>query len=218
MYNKFMFTDISRFHYYIILLYIFICYLSISLYNNMHIYENKLRTILLSQSIDGVDASADKLIDKIVNSSSDFIKENSVNRSIRTKNIELLKDFKNRNILSIYILLPFKNQFFLFLDSSRKTINKEPEFFMLDDIDKKYLVKAKQSKEKQIYIQKNTHDLGFTLIKPIIKNNKLIAFFVIDYSQKTYNSLTYLLSVIIEIIMISLIVLIMLLTVFILYF
>ncbi|HHB95117.1 MAG TPA: bifunctional diguanylate cyclase/phosphodiesterase, partial [Campylobacterales bacterium] len=74
------------------------------------------------------------------------------------------------------------------------------------------------SKQKQIYIQDETNNLGFTLIKPILKKNKLIAFFVIDYSQKTYNSLTSLLSVSVKIIIVSLIVLVILLTVFILYF
>jgi len=218
LYNKFIFSDINRFHYYTIVVYIFICSTFIYLYANIHIYENKLRTTLLSQSIDGIDASADKLIDKIVNGSSDFIRDNTINHDMRIKNIELLKDFKNRNILSIYILLPFKNRFFLFLDGDEDNKNKEPELFMLEDIDIDSLIRAKKSKKKQIYIQKNIKDLGFTMIKPILKNNKLIAFFVIDYSQKTYNSMTSLLSVSVKIIMIFLIILIILLTIFILYF
>jgi len=215
LYSKFIFSDINRFHYYGIVVYVFICSIFIYLYDNIPIYENRLRTVLLSQSIDGIDASSDKLIDKIVNSSSDFIKDNSIDTALRQKNIERLRDFKNRNIQSVYILLPFKNQFFLFLDSS--TTN-EPELFILDDIDKKYITKVKDSRKKQIYIQKDIKDLGFSMIKPIVKNNKIIAFLVIDYTQKTYNSLTSLLSVSVKTIMIFLILLIILLTVFILYF
>ena len=217
MYGKFIFSDINRLHYYTIIIYIFVCSIFIYLYNNIPNYENRLRTILLSQSIDGVDASADKLIDKIVNSSSNFIKDNSIDTPLRQKNIELLRDFQNRNIQSVYILLPFENQFFLFLDSSENSTN-EPELFILNDIDKEYIIKAKETKTKQIYIQKDIIDLGFSMIKPIIKNNKLIAFLVIDYTQKTYTSLTSLLSFSVKTIMIFLIILIILLTIFILYF
>jgi len=217
LYGKFIFSDINRLHYYTIIIYIFVCSIFIYLYNNIPNYENRLRTILLSQSIDGVDASADKLIDKIVNSSSNFIKDNSIDTPLRQKNIELLRDFQNRNIQSVYILLPFENQFFLFLDSSENSTN-EPELFILNDIDKEYIIKAKETKTKQIYIQKDIIDLGFSMIKPIIKNNKLIAFLVIDYTQKTYTSLTSLLSFSVKTIMIFLIILIILLTIFILYF
>ncbi len=218
LYNKFIWSDINRFHYYGIVFYVFICFLFIYLYKNIPIYENKLRTILLSQSIDGVDASADKLIEKIVYSDKNFIQDNSRNSELRKRNIELLKDFKNRNISSAYILVPYRNSFYIWLDSATDSSDFEPELFILDDIDKNSFIKAKRSKKKQIYIQKSLNDLGFTLIKPILKDKKIIAFFVIDYTQKTYNSLTSLLSLSVKIIMLFLIVLIILLTFFILYF
>jgi len=217
LYSKFIFSDINRFYYYGIVVYVFICSIFIYIYDNIPDYENRLRTVLLSQSIDGIDASADKLIDKIVNSSSDFIKDNSIDTPLRQKSIELLQDFKNRNIQSVYVLIPFENQFFLFLDSSKNSATNEPELFILDDIDKEYLLKVKESGKKQIYIQKNIKDLGFSMIKPITKNSKIVAFLVIDYSQKTYNSLTSLLSISAKTIMVFLILLIFLLTVFVLY-
>jgi len=218
LYTKFIFPDINRFHYYIIIFYIVICSIFIYLYNNIPNYENRLRSILLSQAVDSIDASADKLIEKIVNSSSNFIKDNSIDTPLRQKNIELLRDFQNRNIQSVYILLPFGNQFFLFLDSSEDNATIEPELFVLDDIDKKYIAKAKDSRKRQIYIQKDIKDLGFSMIKPIIKNDKLIAFLVVDYTQKTYKSLTSLLSATIKIIMLFLIFMIILLTFLIFYF
>jgi len=220
LYSKFVFSDINRFHYYSVVLYISICIVFIYLYINIPNYKNRLRTTLLSQSIDGIDASADKLIDKIINKSDNFIQENIKNPEIREKNIQLLKDFKNRNILSTYILIPQRNnKFILFLDSSIKKISDwKPEIFLTDGIDEKSLIRAKESKKKQIYIQKDIKDLGFTLIKPILKNQKTIAFLVIDYSQKTYNSLTSLLNISAKIIMRILIALIILFTFLILYF
>ena len=220
LYGKFLFSDINRLHYYSVILYIFICSLFVYLYKNIPEYENKLRNTLLSQSIDGIDASAEKLIEKIFNQSDNFLQENIKNPEIRKRNIQLLKDFKNRNILSVYILIPFKkNKFIMLLDSSIKKHEKwKPSIFIYDDIDEESLFKAQKSKKKQIYIQKGINDLGFTLIKPVLKNNKIIAILVIDYSQKTYKSLTSLLNLSAKIIMSFLITLIVLFTFFILYF
>ena len=218
LYNKFVWSDMNRFHYYSMVLYVVICFLFIYLYKNLPIYEDKLRTTLLSQSIDGIDASADKLIEKIIYSDNDFLKNNIKDTTLRKKNIQRLKDFKNRNISSAYIIVPIKDKFFILLDSADNNIDLGPQLFILDGIDENSFLKAKKTKKKQIYIQKNINDLGFTLIKPIVKDRKLSAFFVIDYTQKTYNSLTSLLRVSAKIIMGFLILLIVLLTIFILYF
>lgn len=217
LYSRFIFSNINRFYYYSIVVYIVICCLFIYLYKNIPNYENRLRVTLLSQSIDGIDAASDKLIEKIVNNNPNFLKKNIKNINLRKKNEEYLKEFKNRNISSIYLLFPYDNRYFILLDSDdNKNTNITP--FILEDIDTNSFNRAKKSETKQVYIQRNIRNLGFTLIKPIVIKEKKTSFLVIDYTQRTYNSLFSLLSLSVKIIMIFLIIVVILLTVFIGYF
>ncbi len=216
MYNRFRFYSITRLYYYTIVVYIIICYTFIYIYRNIPSYENRLRITLLSQSIDGIDAASDRLIDKIVNGDRNFLKKNIKNLDLRKINENYLKEFLNRNISSIYILFTFNNKNFILLDTDDS--NNEIIPFILDDTDINYLNRVKKSAKKQVYIQNNIKNLGFTLIKPIIIDNKIMAFLIIDYTQKTYNSLFSLLNISTKIIMTSIIILIVLLTVFIFFY
>jgi diguanylate cyclase (GGDEF)-like protein len=179
-------------------------------------YEDNLRDILLSQSIDGVDAFSDKLIKDIVDGKSSFVKNNSSNRELRLKNEKLLENFQNRNMLSIYIVILLENQLFFLMDSSQKDKGEFGELFKPEQAE--YFIKARESGTKEIAIQKEIADLGFTLIKPILQEGEPPAFLVIDYTQKTYNSLISLLRVSTKTIMLSLAIVIMLLISFILFF
>ncbi len=217
MYSKFIFSNINRFYYYSIVVYIITCCLFIYLYKNIPNYENRLRVTLLTQSIDGIDAASDKLIEKIVNNNSNFLKKNIKDIELRRENEKYLKEFKNRNISSIYLLFPYDNRYFILLDSDDNG-NESITPFMLGDIDINSFNKAKKTKTKQVYIQKNIKKLGFTLIKPIIIKGKRTSFLVIDYTQRTYNSLFSLLSLSVKIIMMFLIIVVILLTIFIAYF
>ncbi len=216
MYNRFRFYSITRLYYYTIVVYIIICYTFIYIYRNIPSYENRLRVTLLSQSIDGIDAASDRLIDKIVDGDREFLKKNIKNPDLRKKNENYLKEFLNRNISSIYILFTSNNRNFILLDTDDSSNEIIP--FILDDTDINYFNRVKKSGKKQVYIQKNIKDLGFTLIKPIIIDNKIVAFLVIDYTQKTYNSLFSLLNISTKIIMTSIIILIVLLTIFIFFY
>jgi len=197
--------------------YILICCLFIYLYKNIPNYENRLRVTLLSQSIDGIDAASDRLIEKIVANNPDFLNANIKDITLRKKNEQYLKDFLNRNISSIYLLFPHDNKYFILLDSDDKNNSKNILPFMLEEIDINSFNKARDTQQKQVYIQKNIPDLGFTLIKPIIIKNIETSFLVIDYTQRTYNSLFSLLSLSAKIIMVFLIVVVILLTIFISY-
>ncbi len=216
MYNRFIFSSINRLYYYSIVVYIVICYTFLYLYKNIPSYENRLRVTLLSQSIDGIDAASDRLIDKIVDSDIDFLKKNIKNSDLRAKNKNYLKEFLNRNISSIYILFIFDNRNFILLDTDDSSNRITP--FILDDIDIDSFNRVKKSGQKQIYIQKSIKDLGFTLIKPIKVDGKITAFLVVDYTQKTYNSLFSLLNISTKIIMVSIIILLILLTIFIFFY
>lgn len=198
------------------MIYFIICCLLIYLYKNIPNYENKLRITLLSQSIDGIDAASDKLIEKIVDNNPNFLRDNIKDINLRKKNEIYLQEFLNRNISSIYLLFSCDDKYFILLDSDSK--DNDIPLFMLEDIDIDSLNRAMSSKQKQIYIQTNIKDLGFTLIKPIVTKDKRDTFLVIDYTQRTYNSLFSLLSLSVKIIMIFLILVVILLTIFILYF
>ena len=216
MYNRFIFSSINRLYYYSIVVYIIICYTFLYLYKNIPSYENRLRVTLLSQSIDGIDAASDRLIDKIVDGDIDFLKKNIKDSDLRAKNEDYLKEFLNRNISSIYILFIFDNRNFILLDTDDSNNRITP--FILDDIDIDSFNRVKKSGKKQVYIQKSIKDLGFTLIKPIKVDGKIRAFLVVDYTQKTYNSLFSLLNISTKIIMISIIILLILLTIFIFFY
>jgi len=218
LYSKFIFSNINRFYYYSIVVYIITCFLFIYLYKNIPNYENRLRVTLLSQSIDGIDAASDKLIEKIINNNPNFLKRNIKDINLRKKNEQYLKEFKNRNISSIYLLFPYDNRYFILLDSDDKNMEEGIPPFILEDIDIDSFNRAKNSQTKQVYIQKSIKNLGFTLIKPIVIEGKKSTFLVIDYTQRTYNSLFSLLSLSVKIIMIFLIVVVILLTVSIFYF
>ena len=196
MNNKSVFSNINRFYYYSIVVYALVCFLFAQLYSNLPVYENSLKTMLLSQSIDGTDAFSDKLIDKIINNNSNFIKESSQDSDMRKRATELLVDFKNRNISSLFVLISKEDKFYILLDSDDKHNIQEIQLFRLEGIDEEEsLRKAKESNTKQVYIQENIKDLGFTLIKPMLQKDDLSAFLVIDYTQTSYNSLTSLLMV-----------------------
>ncbi|SFV51823.1 diguanylate cyclase/phosphodiesterase (GGDEF & EAL domains) with PAS/PAC sensor(s) [hydrothermal vent metagenome] len=196
MNNKSVFSNINRFYYYSIVVYALVCFLFAQLYSNLPVYENSLKTMLLSQSIDGTDAFSDKLIDKIINNNSNFIKESSQDSDMRKRATELLVDFKNRNISSLFVLISKEDKFYILLDSDDKHNIQEIQLFRLEGIDEEEsLRKAKESNSKQVYIQENIKDLGFTLIKPMLQKDDLSAFLVIDYTQTSYNSLTSLLMV-----------------------
>ncbi len=216
MYNRFRFYSINRLYYYSIVVYIIICYTFIYIYRNIPSYENRLRVTLLSQSIDGIDAASDKLIDKIVNNDREFLKKNIKNPNLRKKNENYLKEFLNRNISSIYILFIFNDKNFILLDTDNSSNEITP--FILDDTDLNFFNRVKKSGKKQVYIQNSIKDLGFTLIKPIIIDGHIDAFLVIDYTQKTYNSLFSLLNISTKLIMTSIIILIILFTIFIFFY
>ena len=196
MNKRSVFANINRFYYYSIVVYATVCFLFVQLYTNLPTYENIIKTMLLSQSIDGTDAFSDRLISKLLNNSVNFIEDSSRNGDIRERAIELLVDFKHRNISSIFVLVSKGDKFYILLDSAEDDSSQEIQLFSLEGKDEEEsLLKAKESKQKQVYIQENIKDLGFTLIKPMFQKNDISAFLVIDYTQTSYNTLTSLLIV-----------------------
>ncbi len=216
MYNGFRFHGITKLYYYTIVVYIVICYTFIYLYINIPSYENRLRSLLLTQSVDGIDAVADKLIDKIVGNDREFLKKNIKDSNLRKKNEKYLKEFLNRNISSIYILFTFNNRNFILLDTDDSSNKILP--FILDDTDIKYFNRVKKTAQKVVYIQNSIQDLAFTFIKPIIIDGQIVAFLIIDYTQKRYNPLFSLINITTKIIMMAIIILLILLTIFIFFY
>jgi hypothetical protein len=200
--------SINRFYFYIVVFTV-ASVLLIYIFIKLPSYEDNLRDVLLRQSIDGVDASSDKLIKDIVDGRSDFVRKNSLDKKLRIKNENLLEHFQNRNILSVYIVMLLEEQLFFLMDSSKKDRGEFGDLFKPEQDE--YFIKARESGNREIAIQKEIADLGFTLIKPILQEGEPPAFLVIDYTQKTYNSLISLLRVSAKTIMLSLAIVIILL-------
>jgi len=151
LHKRFIFPNIQKFYYYVIS-YILVCFLIFYIYKNIPSYENRLRLTLLSQSIDGVDASSDRLIEKIVNGDPDFLKKNISYESLRKRNEKYLKEFRNRNISSIYLIFTTDNgRSFILIDSNNRESASEILVFILEDIDKTPLERRREV-ERSRYI------------------------------------------------------------------
>ena len=161
--------------------------LLIYLYINIPTYEYKFKNVILSQSIEGLDASAERIINHITDINESFLETNIVSIDTRIKNESYLEHLTNRHIASVFIVFLDHGKLFYLLDSSTDDKGRLGELFAHEDM--KIFLKVKALKKREIYIQDGLMDLGFTLIKPIIQENQVVAFMLIDYTQKSLDVL-----------------------------
>ncbi len=166
--------------------------LFIYFFQNLDSYESKLKNLLLNHSIEIVDKTSENILDKIIEKNVDFVQSNLKNQELRAKNEKTLSLLRNKDIQELYVLYPSNNQLFFLLDTAKEDRGEVDELFS-PNVSSAFLEVLKTGK-KITYIQKNTENLGFTLIKPIIQNKKVKAFLVVDYTKKSLSSLSKLLT------------------------
>lgn len=171
-------------------------------YNNISTYEKDLKNILLNQSISDIDDSSNKVLIKILKKSSNFINDNMTNAQLREENEIALSVLVTRNIRSLYIVFPIQDKLYYLLDTAKIDKGEAGELFL--PAQAHYFRKVKITQEHQTFIQDKMTDLGYTLIKPIVENNKTIAFLVVDYTKNSLSALASLLKLSVHIIFISL--------------
>ena len=180
-------------HYYFIFSFVIAMFiLFLYFYQNMETYESKLKNLLLNYSIEIIDKTSENILDEIIEENLDFVKTNLENHELRYKNEKTLELLRNKDIQELYVLYPSNNQLFFLLDTAKKNRGEVDELFS-PKVTSAFAEVLKTGK-KVTYIQDHTKNLGFTLIKPIVQNKKVMAFLVVDYSQKSLSSLSKLLT------------------------
>lgn len=180
-------------HYYIVFSFIIIVFITfLYFYKNNEVYEHKLKNILLNHAIEIVDNSSENVLDHIIKNKIDFVKTNRLSKELRVKNEKSLLLLRNKDIQSLFVLYPVKHQLFYLLDTAKEDRGSLGELFRPVSINP-YLEILKDSKKKT-FIQKDVDNIGFTLIKPIIQDDKVKAFLVVDYSDESLLSISKLLN------------------------
>ena len=187
MQHKFAFFNNNKIYYSVFLAYALFFTLIINAIVNLGLYEDDVKNALLNKSISVIDDTSSNILDEIVLKDKDVIRSNLDNESLRIHNEKRLSVLSNQDIKSLYVLFIDKGKYFFLLDvdSSEETNVGEP--FIPENL--KLFNKVVKLKEKRIFIQKGIDNLTFTLVKPIVANNKTIALLVIDYSESNLSSL-----------------------------
>ena len=181
-------------HYFIVFTFIIMIFvLFLYFYKHLDNYENRLKNILLNHAIEIVDNTSANILDDMVEENLDFVKLNLINSEVRIKNEKSLSLLLNKDIEELYVLFPSKNQLFFLLDTAKVDRGEVGELFTPESM--KPFTKITKTGEKITYIQDGIENIGFTLIKPIIQNKKVIAFLVVDYSKESLSFLSKLLTI-----------------------
>ena len=183
MHNRFIFSTFHKFYYYALFLYIIIFILFIYGYLKLPNIQKQFQKTVLSLSIDGTDKMADETISSMLKDEKSFISSHIKNQQVRQKNELELSRLKRGNISSVFIVFPQKEKLIYLFDVSDKDRGRFGELFQAEDFN--VFTRIIEDKNKEIFIQNGLKNLGFTLIKPIIENDKVVAFLMLDYQQKS---------------------------------
>jgi len=183
MHNRFIFSTFHKFYYYSLLIYVIIFAFFIYGYFQLPKMQQKFQEVVLSLSIDGIDKVADETIDMITKDNKPLILSHYKNKKIRKKNELELSRLKKGNISSVFIVFLEDGQLFYLLDISDGDKSEFGELFQAEDFT--VFQEIIEDKHRKIFIQNGLENLGFTLIKPIIENDVVVAFLMIDYQQKS---------------------------------
>ena len=187
MHNRFIFSTFHRFYYYALLVYVLIFAFFIYGYFQLPKMQEKFQKVVLSLSIDGVDKMADETINFITKNEKSLIVSHYKSRKLREKNEFELSRLKRGNISSVFIVFLKKGQLFYLLDTSDSEKSEFGELFQAEDFT--VFERIIESKSREIFIQNGLKNLGFTLIKPIIEDDSVVAFLMLDYKQKSLDAM-----------------------------
>jgi len=208
LYNQFLFFNNKRVYYVLITYLAFIFAVTYLLYHIKSL-EIKLKDIILNESINMIDTTSSTIIDRMLIENPNFVYANLKDREVRLKNEQALSILtENDGINDLYMLFVSQNKLFFLLDTGAVDQGEMGELFIPEN--EEYFEEVYRNQRKKIFIQTKLEDLGFTLIKPVIQNNKIIAYLVVDYSQDHLSSLSADIDMIVEVIIVFLFVLIFL--------
>jgi len=156
-------------------------------------YEDRLKNLLLNQAVSRIDNSSNNIIHRMLQEYPNFIYMNQSDKVIRFKNENRISDLLSEGVKAVYVLYLYKGQLFYLLDTSSKERGEVGELFIPTSFSN--FKKVLTENQTNIFIQPTIEDLGFTLIKPIIQENKIIAFLVLDYQESSLATLSSLLNV-----------------------
>ena len=187
MHNKLTFFNSNRVYYYLILAYVALSCLLILSYKSIGGYEEKVENFLLNRAIGIVDDTSTKILDQIIFKNPNFIKANLKDKSLRAENEKSLSLLSNQDIKSLYLLYLYKERYFFLFDVDKEEHSEVSEPFMPEN--EQFFTQVVKEKQKRVFVQKGIKELSFTLLKPIVQNNKTVAILVIDYSENRLSSL-----------------------------
>ncbi len=156
-------------------------------YFKIPVLQSYLTNVLLELSIESVDDMVDETIKNITKSSNDLIRSSFLDREFYTKNEKLLKKLKRGKISSVFIVTLKDDHLFYLLDACNNQRSEVGEPFQPENIN--LFLEMKDKKKRKIFIQTGLQDLGFTLIKPIVQDREVKAFILLDYTQKSLDTL-----------------------------
>ena len=183
MHNRFIFSTFHRFYYYALFMYALIFIFFIYGYFQLPKMQEKFQKVVLSLSIDGVDKMADETINFITKNKKSLVVSHYKSKELREKNEFELSRLKRGNISSVFIVFLKKGQLFYLLDTSDSEKSEFGEPFQPEDFT--VFERIIEDKSRKIFIQNGLKNLGFTLIKPIIEDDMVVAFLMLDYKQKS---------------------------------
>ena len=189
MHDKFIFSFIHRVYYFFFIFFVLAFLVYIYLYINYPRYQESIQNIFLKQSVQDIDSYSDNIIKKMLTADSNFLNENIFNENLRKKNERLLELLKHENISYIFVVFLKKGKLYYLMDASEREKAVPLEPFIPENMELFNEIQA--DKTKKIFIQKKIQSLGFTFIKPIIQDNKVVAFLLLDYTQKGLETLFY---------------------------
>ncbi len=185
--NKLTFFNSNRAYYYMILAYIALSCLLVFSYKSIGGYEEKVENFLLNRAIGIVDDTSSKILDQIIFKNPNFIKANLKDESLRVENEKRLSVLSNQDIKSLYVLYLNKGKYFFLFDVDKEEQTEVSEPFIPEN--EQFFTQVVEEKQKRVFVQRGIKELSFTLLKPIVQNNKTVALLVIDYSENRLSSL-----------------------------
>ncbi|MCK5853670.1 MAG: bifunctional diguanylate cyclase/phosphodiesterase [Sulfurovaceae bacterium] len=187
MHNRFIFSTFHKFYYYALFLYVIVFTFFIYGYFQLPQMQKKFQEVVLALSIDGTDKMADETIALITKDTKSLVLSHYQNQDLREKNERELSRLKRGNISSVFIIFIKKGQLSYLLDTSSVEKGEFGELFQAEDFT--LFQKIMEDKNGEVFIQNGLNNLGFTLIKPIIEKDKVVAFLMLDYQQKSLDIL-----------------------------
>jgi len=185
--NKLTFFNSDRRYYYLIFAYIVLSFLLVFSYKSIGGYEERVENFLLNRAIGIVDDTSSKILDQIIFKNPNFIKTNLQDEALRAENEKRLSVLSNQDIKSIYVLYLNRGKYFFLFDIDKDEHTEVSEPFIPEH--EQFFNQVVKEKQKRVFVQRGIEELSFTLLKPIVQNNKTVAILVIDYTENRLSSL-----------------------------